>query len=115
MRFETRLEPDRCEQAADLLAALAHPVRLRIVCGLLSGECCVTPMVEGLGLPQAQVSRHLGILRDAGLVVATREGRRQVYRVAHPAVPPLIELLQQIPLASTAGRASPSPLSEVTS
>lgn len=92
MTFDS-LPPDQCERTAALLAALAHPIRLRIVCGLLSGACTVTPMVDCLGVPQALVSRHLAVLRDAGVVVAVREGRRQVYRVANPAVGPLIAAL----------------------
>ncbi|MCB9684155.1 MAG: winged helix-turn-helix transcriptional regulator [Alphaproteobacteria bacterium] len=90
-------EAERCEEVAGLLAALAHPVRLRIVCGLLDGSCAVTPMVDCLGLPQALVSRHLAVLRDAGVVEARREGRTQIYGVVHPAVPPLIEALAMQP------------------
>lgn len=90
------LDPERSARAAELLAALAHPVRLRIASGLASGACCVNPMVECLGLPQAVVSRHLAILRDAGVVAAERDGRRQVYRIAHPAVAPLVELLTHV-------------------
>jgi ArsR family transcriptional regulator len=92
MTFDT-MSTERCERAAALLAALAHPIRLRIVCGLLSEACTVTPMVDCLGVPQALVSRHLAILRDAGVVVAVRDGRRQVYRVANPAVGPLVAAL----------------------
>jgi DNA-binding transcriptional ArsR family regulator len=92
MTFDS-LAPERCDRAAALLAALAHPIRLRIVCGLLSGGCTVTPMVDCLGVPQALVSRHLAILREAGVVVAVRDGRRQEYRVANPAVGPLVAAL----------------------
>ncbi len=81
-------------QAAEILGALAHPVRLRIVCGLLDGSCCVGPMVDCLGLPQAFVSRHLSVLRRAGIVSSTVEGRQRVYRVVNPAVAPLVELLR---------------------
>ncbi|MCA9490205.1 MAG: winged helix-turn-helix transcriptional regulator [Myxococcales bacterium] len=90
-------EAARCEEVAGLLAALAHPVRLRIVCGLLDGTCAVTPIVDCLGLPQALVSRHLAVLRDAGVVEARREGRTQLYGVVHPAVGPLIEALAMPP------------------
>ncbi len=91
MRFDVQVEAGRCEEVAELLAALAHPVRLRIVCGLLSGGCTVTPIAECLGLPQPLVSRHLAILREAGVVSATRRGREQVYGVVHPGIGPLLE------------------------
>jgi len=75
---------DELEAAAALLAALAHPVRLKIVEGLLSGTCCVGTMVECLDLPQPLVSRHLAVLRDAGVLLAEPDGRRRNYRVVEP-------------------------------
>ncbi len=95
MRTEAadRLPASSCEAASDLLQALAHPVRLRIVCGLLDGSCGVGSIVDCLALPQAFVSRHLAILREAGVISAVTEGRRRVYRVCHPAVPPLVDAL----------------------
>lgn len=92
--FELFTSPE-LEAHASLLAALAHPVRLRIVCGLLDGDCCVGPMVECLDLPQAFVSRHLAILRDAGVVNSRVEGRKRVYQVVHPGVAPLVAALRQ--------------------
>lgn len=80
---------------ARIFDALGHPVRLRIACGLIDGTCCVGDMVDCLGLPQAFVSRHLAILRDAGVVTSTVEGRNRVYRVTHPLVPPLVALLRR--------------------
>ena len=89
-----RLDPVQLEGSARLFEALAHPVRLRIVCGLLDGACCVGPMTDCLGLPQAFVSRHLAILREAGIVESVVDGRRREYRVVHPLVAPIVELLQ---------------------
>lgn len=90
----TALDDDALGAAASFFDALAHPVRLRIVCGLLDGDCCVGPMTDCLGLPQAFVSRHLGILRRAGIVTSVVEGRQRVYSVRHPAVRPLVLLLK---------------------
>lgn len=72
------------DELAPVLAALGHPVRLQIVAGLLAGSCCVGPMVDCLGLPQPLVSRHLGVLREAGVVEATAVGRERRYAVVHP-------------------------------
>ena len=69
----TYVKLEDLEDASDLLAALAHPIRLRIAAGLLDGGCCVGPMTECLQLPQPLVSRHLGILRDAGVVTVQPE------------------------------------------
>ncbi len=92
-----RLTPPQLHDAAALLAALAHPVRLRIVCGLLDGACCVDPMAECLGLTQPFVSRHLAILREAGVVSCTVEGRKRVYHAVHPSLAALVALLQAPP------------------
>ena len=68
------------------MQALAHPVRLRILEGLLSGECCVGGMVDCLGLPQPLVSRHLAILRGAGVLESVPDGRQRNYRVVRTVV-----------------------------
>lgn len=68
------------------MAALAHPVRLRILEGLLTGQCCVGRMVDCLGLPQPLVSRHLAILRVAGVLESVPDGRQRTYRVVRPVV-----------------------------
>ncbi len=80
--------------SSEVLKALAHPVRLRIVDGLLSArECNVDKIVRGLGLPQSTVSQHLGILRSKGIVNIRREGVKVCYRVAHPAVAGILKSL----------------------
>ena len=71
------------KRAADLLAALAHPIRLQIVDGLLAGQSDVGAMVQCLGHPQPIVSRHLSVLRAAGIVLAVRDGRHRNYRVVN--------------------------------
>lgn len=88
-----RLEPDHLAELAGVFGALAHPVRLRIVLGLAAGDCCVGSMVDCLDLPQALVSRHLAILRDAGIVSCEVEGRKRRYHIVHPAVPALVNLI----------------------
>ena len=59
---------------ADLFKALSDETRLRIIILLCEGELCVCQIEWALGLPQAKVSRHLTVLRHAGLVKAKREG-----------------------------------------
>ena len=89
----TYVKLEDLEDASELLAALAHPIRLRIVAGLLDGGCCVGPMTECLQLPQPLVSRHLGILRDAGVVTVQPEGRNRRYEVVHPKAAALVAAL----------------------
>lgn len=72
------------DDAADLLRALAHPVRLRIVDLLQSGELCVKGLEELLGVSQSSVSQHLSRLRYVGLIESERRGHLVCYRLAGP-------------------------------
>jgi ArsR family transcriptional regulator len=72
------------ENFADTFKALAERTRLRILNLLLHGEerVCVCEMVDILQLPQYQVSRHLGVLKNAGLVRAHRDGTWAYYELS---------------------------------
>ena len=78
---------------SELLKALGHPVRLRMVEGLLSRECNVKKMVKALNLPQSTVSQHLGILRSRGIVKIRKEGVKTCYRVADVRIAELMKIL----------------------
>lgn len=69
---------------ADLLKALAHPVRLCIVRNLIERRCNVGHMQECLGIPQSTLSQHLGILRAKGIIAAEKMGPEMYYRVVDP-------------------------------
>ncbi len=82
------------EEQARLLKAMAHPVRLCILTGLVrTGGCHVTHMTECLGLPQSTISQHLQTLRHAGIIEGERQGLSITYKVIHPMVPILLESL----------------------
>lgn len=71
-------------EAAEMLKAVAHPLRLRIVALLCRGETWVNAMAETLDSPQAIVSQQLRILRMHGLVETVRREGRTYYRLARP-------------------------------
>lgn len=68
-----------------LLKALADETRLRLVALLAHGELCVCHLEGALGAAQPTVSRHLAVLRHAGVVRARREGTWVYYTLAEPA------------------------------
>ena len=72
----------------DLFGAFANPIRLRIL-NLLQKhrEICVCDLCEVLGMLQPKVSRHLAVLRDAGLVEVHRDGRWMFYSLAEAPSP----------------------------
>jgi DNA-binding transcriptional ArsR family regulator len=65
----------------DVLEVLAEPHRRRILDTLRQGESSVGALVAGLGRSQPMVSKHLRVLRDAGLVEVRVDGQRRLYRV----------------------------------
>jgi len=68
---------------AEIFKALGHPIRLKIVYGLLMvGGCNVKHMQECLGLHQATVSQHLIHLKSKGIITSTRQGLEMVYTVS---------------------------------
>jgi DNA-binding transcriptional ArsR family regulator len=69
----------------DTFAALAEPTRRRIVDRLRAGESSVGVLVDELDLSQPAVSKHLKVLRDAGLVSSRAAAQRRIYRLEpHP-------------------------------
>ena len=66
---------------ADLFTAIAEPHRRDILDALLDGEMAVGALVAGLSLAQPQVSKHLRVLSEVGLVTSRADGRRRLYRV----------------------------------
>jgi len=71
------------------LDVLAEPTRRELLDLLREGEQPVGALVDALSLPQPNVSKHLRVLRDAGLVDVRPDGRRRLYRVRPE---PLVEL-----------------------
>lgn len=71
-------------QLESLFQALGDRTRLRLLNLLADGEVCVCFFVEVLSEPQPKISRHLGVLRAAGLVAARRDGKWMHYRLTMP-------------------------------
>ncbi len=71
---------------ADICKTLSDPNRLIIVHALREGEKSVGELVSILGIPQGNVSRNLGILRDRGIVLPRREGNTIYYRLTSPKI-----------------------------
>lgn len=70
---------------AEIFKALGHPIRLKIVYGLIKvGGCNVKNMQECLGLHQATVSQHLIHLKSRGIITSARQGLEMVYSVTDP-------------------------------
>lgn len=85
------------ESALELVAArfrlLGEPMRLRLLHTLMSGERSVTQLVEATGAGQANVSKHLAVLADAGMVARRKAGLNVFYSIADPSLFTLCDLV----------------------
>jgi DNA-binding transcriptional ArsR family regulator len=79
----------RAATTADAFNAVAEPRRRQIVDALAGGERPVNDLVHVLGLAQPQVSKHLRVLREVGVVAVRHEGRQRLYRLNGRALKPI--------------------------
>ena len=79
----------RTSTTTDAFNAVAEASRRAILDALGTGEATVGQLVDRLGLTQPQVSKHLGVLREVGLVLVRVDGRHRWYRVNGPALEPI--------------------------
>jgi len=83
MEFK-ELNPERLELVANMLKAIAHPVRISIVGYLDDGiKRTVTEIHKRLGIEQSTASHHLGILKDRGVLASKRDGKNTWYYLKH--------------------------------
>lgn len=85
----------KMEKYAEIFKALAHPIRLRIVCGLSKkDECNVSKMVEALGVAQPTVSQHLNILKNAGIITGYKNGTQICYKVTNDEARKIVDSME---------------------
>ncbi len=82
----TTTDQDKLERRANILKALAHPSRLMMVDELANGERCVCELQELVGADISTVSKHLTVLKKAGLVESEKRGLQVFYTLLSPCV-----------------------------
>ena len=83
------------DTTADVFKALGHPARLHFVKLLGDGEKCVCELVDSVDQGWSTVSRHLSVLKDAGIVIDEKRGLQVFYRISLPCVTQFIDCLEQ--------------------
>jgi DNA-binding transcriptional ArsR family regulator len=78
------MERERLKIKADVFKAMGHPIRLGIIEMLASGERCVCEIVDYVGTDISNVSKHLSILKQRGLVADRKEGLKVFYTLTMP-------------------------------
>jgi len=87
---------ENIEEASAAMQAMAHPLRLKILCLVGNQELSVLEIVEAVGTSQSNISQHLGVLRDHGILVARKEANRVFYRIEDPRILKMISLTREI-------------------
>lgn len=87
---------EQIDTAARALKSIAHPLRLKILCVIGEAEACVQEIVDAVGTSQSNVSQHLAIMRDKGILASRKEANRVYYRVADPRTLQLVVLMREL-------------------
>jgi ArsR family transcriptional regulator len=87
---------EQIETAARALKAISHPLRLKILCVVGDQEVCVQDIVEAAGTSQSNISQHLAILRDKGVLQTRKDANRVYYRVADQRTLQLIVMMREV-------------------
>lgn len=84
------------ERASRSLKAMSHPLRLKILCTLGDNEISVQDIVENVGTSQSNISQHLAVLRDKGILASRKDANRVYYRVGDARTLRLIGMMQDV-------------------
>lgn len=87
---------DEVERASRSMKAIAHPLRLKILCTLGNREVSVQEIVEQVGTSQSNISQHLAILRDKGILASRKDANRVYYKVSDVRTLRLIGMMREV-------------------
>ncbi|NWG86685.1 MAG: winged helix-turn-helix transcriptional regulator [Hydrogenophilaceae bacterium] len=87
---------EHIEQASRALKAMSHPLRLKILCVLGDREVSVQEIVDSVGTSQSNISQHLAILRDKGVLRTRKDANRVFYRVGDTRTLQLISMMRDV-------------------
>ena len=85
---------DKFEEISEILKALSHSTRLKIVFDLKRDGCNVSEIQSNLELPQSTISQHLRILKQAGIIKGRREGKKVCYTVINEWAKQILEMTE---------------------
>ncbi|MBI5660010.1 MAG: winged helix-turn-helix transcriptional regulator [Nitrosomonadales bacterium] len=83
-------------QASLAIKAIAHPLRLKILCVLGNSEASVQGIVDRVGTSQSNISQHLAILRDKGVLVTRKDANRVYYRIGDSRTIKLVWMMREL-------------------
>ena len=87
---------ENIEQAAVAMQAMSHPLRIKILCLLSTGEMIVQEITDAVGSTQSNISQHLGILRACGMINSRKQATKVFYRIEDERILKMISLTREI-------------------
>ena len=84
------------DRASRSLKAMSHPLRLKILCTLGAQEVSVQDIVDRVGTSQSNISQHLAILRDKGILSSRKDANRVYYKVVDSRTLQLISMMRNV-------------------
>lgn len=94
--FDLSGRGDDIREASEALKAMAHPLRLRILCLVGHDELMVQQIVEAVGTTQSNISQHLALMRAQGLLATRKEANKVFYRIDDPRILKMIEMMREV-------------------
>ena len=94
--FDLIGKTENIQQASAAMQAMAHPLRLKILCLVGNQELSVLEIVDAVGTSQSNISQHLAVLRDQSILVARKEANKVFYRIGDPRILKMIALTREI-------------------
>jgi DNA-binding transcriptional ArsR family regulator len=83
-------------QASLAMKAIAHPLRLKVLCVLGEGELSVQDIVDNVGTSQSNISQHLAIMSDKGVLATRKDANRVYYRIGDPRTVKLVGMMRDV-------------------
>jgi len=96
MKRATLLKKLSIQRKSEIFKALGHPTRLRIVEELVDGEQCVCVLLEMFDIDMSTLSRHLSVLKNAGILADERRGKNIYYSLKCPCLMNMIECMEEV-------------------
>jgi len=87
---------ENIKEASAAMQAMAHPLRLKILCLVGNQELSVLEIVDAVGTTQSNISQHLAVLRDHEILVARKDANKVFYRIEDPRILKMISLTREI-------------------
>jgi len=87
---------ENIKEASEALKAMAHPLRLKILCLVGQDELMVQEIVEAVGTSQSNISQHLAVMRERGLLASRKEANKVFYRIDDPRIIKMIAMMREV-------------------